>query len=211
MKKMTQRVLAMAFAGAMLGACANKNDETEVVNTVDPDVQAAGLQSTWKSGCHNVALDVLSLDSQTVEYQFGSDVNRVTTYYDADTCATPVLKIVEWGTYENFDPVEGHHKIDIQWQKVSITPMTDTTRDLLNTVGFCGFQQWSTNGERDVTAQSSIDPVVDRCWVKTPRGQFDLVHISGSNLQLGATTPDLDKTSAEKRPTAIDTQVTYSK
>lgn len=206
-----KNLLTVLIAGLMLTACANKNDETEVINSVDADVQAAGLMNTWVSGCHNVALDIVGLDSQTVEYIFGTDLRRVTTYYDADTCATPVLKIVEWGTYENFDPVDGHYKIDINWQQVALTPMSDGVRDVLNTVSFCGASDWATNTEREVTAQTSVDPVLDRCWVKTPRGQFDLISISGSNLQLGEATADLDKTSAEKRPVTIDTQVTYSK
>ncbi|MBX2986374.1 MAG: hypothetical protein KF802_00620 [Bdellovibrionaceae bacterium] len=206
-----KKLMMMAVMGLTVAACSRGNNG-DIRNAVDPQVNETGLMSTWKAECRNLPLDLLKLSSQQDEYRIENDIRHITTIYGTDNCTEATVKVEEVGSYGNFDSIEGgNHKIDINWKTVKITPLSDAGRDLMNNVSFCGTDQWVTNEERDVTADTSNHELLDRCWTKTPRDQYDIVRIEGNKLQWGQSGISADRSTPEQRPTSIDTSVTYTK
>lgn len=206
--------LVLIGSVAMALAACNSSDTADVRNFADPEVRESGIANTWKTECQNVLLDLFGVAAQTEEYRIGGDIRKVTTYYETNDCKDGVIEIQETGGYGNVEKLEDNqnqadvYKIDINWSDVQVRALNETGENLLSTVRFCGFEDWNTDQPQDVTGQTSENPVIDRCWTKTPRDQFDIFSVEGDSMYLGA---GLDKSNPDNRPTAIDTSVEFKK
>lgn len=195
-------ILGLCAALALFPAC-NKADD--VANQVDEKVTELNVNDQWAAACGNVPLDIFGLSSQIEEYDIGASISRTTTLFHEDNCATPVIRVTENGSYEVGDKVPGDSYVfNVQYNSVSITPVNEDGKNILNTVQACGINDWAVGQTRDVTTASSDDPVLARCWTKTPRQIFDIVQVSGDQLKFGLVKDGKDKTSQEKRPTETD-------
>lgn len=199
------------FAGALalaLAACNSSDSDGGVRNLVDEDVRESGIVNTWKSECQNVLLDLFGLAAQREEFRIAGDIRKVTTYYETNDCKDAIIEVQETGSYDNVDKSGDNFEIDIHWDKVELKAINDRGRDLLETVQFCGFETWNVDQYQNVTDRTSDNPVIDRCWTKTPRDQFDLFRVDGDTLYFGSSA---DKSAPEGRPTSVDESVPYKK
>lgn len=208
---MTKKILLSLVAVALFVGCSDDSNDSPR-SAVDSRLTQLGLITTWKAPCKNVVLDLFRLSAQQEALTFtDNDVTRETIYYAQDNCTEPTVKVDEKGNHGNIEKTAENadtYKIDINWKTASVTPASNAGRDLLNTIGFCGITSWVTGETREVTEQTSESPVVDRCWSKVPSDQFDLMAIRDGTLYLGTGS---DKSTSDKRPTSLDTNVPYTK
>ncbi|MBX3039181.1 MAG: hypothetical protein KF789_00565 [Bdellovibrionaceae bacterium] len=200
------------FAGSlalMLGAC-NSSDTSGsgVRNLTDEDVRESGIAETWKSDCQNISLDLFGLAAQKEEYRIGGDIRKVTTYYETNECTDAIIEVQETGTYGNVDKSNDNWEIDINWKTVEMKPVSDRGSEILTTLSFCQFADWPKDQAQNITDKTSENPILDRCWTKTPRDQYDLFQIRDGVLYFGQSA---DKGTPEGRPTVIDESVAFRK
>ncbi len=214
---MTQlkNILSISLCAAALGACKNTNDAaTAVGGQTDKQVKTLMLQQKWVSACNKTGtlLSIFQIPSQTEKYDMGSSLQHTTTLSNDANCATPLITITENGSYQVGDKVSDNvYALTLTYQSVAIMPVSPDGAQKLNDIKACGFADWAAGASKDVTAQSSADYVVARCWIKTPRVIYDISEIDGDHIKFGLVQNGQDKSSVDKRPAAVDQSVVYSK
>ena len=197
--------MMILMAVTALTAC--QKDAQNVVDNVQRGVTELQLNHKWTTNCENANAAVFSfnLTSETEQYDIGSSLSKTTTFFASSGCTSGLVQIIENGNSHIGTQLSGNMStFNIDFQSVSITPMTDTGRDTLNGISACGISNWVTGQSRDVTTATSSSPAADRCWILTPRTVFDLVQVTDAQLKFGLNENGLDKSTDQKRPVRID-------
>ncbi len=191
-----------AFAGIGCQKQAKK-----AADAINKQGDALALNDRWATACANVSLDIFNISSSVEEVEFGAAVERKTTLFKEDNCQTPIVSIVEYGSYKigaQTPAGSRTYELDMRFDSVTITPVNQDGVNALNTVNACGVNDWAIGQARDVTAKTSDNPVLARCWVTTPRNQFNIVNVENDQLKMGVSTTDKDASTLGKRPTELD-------
>ena len=214
-KRSLRVILGVSLCMATMSACKNTNDAaTPIGGETDKQVKTLMLQQKWVSPCNKTGtlLTIFQIPSQTEKYDMGSSLQHTTTLSNDANCATPLITITENGSYKVGDKVSDNvYALTLTYDSVAIMPMTPDGAQKLNDIKACGFGDWAAGASKDVTAQSSADFVTARCWIKTPRVIYDISEIDGDHIKFGLIQNGQDKSSVDKRPTAIDQSVVFSK
>ena len=202
--KLVSSILGLAMAALVFTACGSKSGQ-HAVDKIQPGVTEQQLNHRWTTVCVKVDADIFSLGSQTERYDIGSIFSKITSYYAESNCITPLIQVAESGDSQIGAQLSGNMaKINIDYSSVSITALNDTGKDMLNTFQTCGLTDWVVGQSRDMTAATSLNPLANQCWTKTPRTVFDLVQVTGTQLKFGLNANGLDKTTSDRRPNTID-------
>lgn len=194
-----------------MAACNSSDTKRAEGNAANAANTLSLMGNTYTSECTNLKLDLFKFAAQEVQYSIdgsGEGIRRITTYFNANNCEQPVMKIEELGAYSNLTKTENDNSfIDIQWKNVQVTPIDETVLAAMN-LGYCGITDWARMGTRDVTAAagSTTCPAT----IKTPSSQYDLIHTSENVITLGRADEEHDKTTPEKRPIEIEKNVVYT-
>lgn len=171
------------------------------------------LNGHWGRNCA-AAGEVAEISATKVEYDFGAAVKKTTTAFQDDKCQAPMLALVEYGSYSIGNEVgskTGVYELDQNYATATVTPLSAEAVEGLYLASACGFSDWALNQPRDITAKTSDDPVASRCWRKTPRTAYDVARIENNQLFMGKYTPTADRSTPQKRPTAIDTEKPFTR
>jgi hypothetical protein len=199
---------ALALTVAFTTGCAKTADE--VRDDIDREAQQLSVNDMWLAPCENAKLDWIGVSSKVERYEFGASLTKWTILFEEDSCSTPSIEIAETGDYNigNKTATEAYI-LDLNYRNVSVKALNEAGRDLLNTVQACGINDWAVGQGRDVTHATNDGAVLGRCWTKAPRQLFDIVRVSGDNLQFGYEENGLDKSVPEKRPTRVENSVVF--
>jgi hypothetical protein len=207
--------LALCFG---LAACGNKAGDV-AQKVLGGDVHTAAAEAafttgSWKSVCEATQFGNLGLGGEEIEYTVHQDgtFTKATTVYQEGNCQTTQFLILESGSFGNFNAVaDSVYTIDETFNTVQVTPLNDAIAQKMNVLtGFCNINSWVSGAQQDVTANSAV--VTCAGITKTPRVDYDLINITGNNnstMFVGQTDAAHDKSSPQKRPAAINRNVSY--
>lgn len=185
--------LAFIALGSMI-ACGKTTDD--IKNTIE----ASSIMGNWKGTCNGSGI----LDRSYQEfYGFdGANFTLAQEYYKNSDCSEPIAQLVYSGTLE----LDGENdvkaeRINLTYEKASLTVMTEDGASLLDTLNFCGVDQWEAGKTVDLSSQSAdtLCPVTDM-GTKT----FDIAKEVDHQLFFGKSDGDKDKSASEKRPSDLD-------
>lgn len=196
--------LALAFVG--LSACGSDSKKSDEIAQKGDEYDSA-LSGTWLSACTPVGpLGLIPLAGEREEMAVNAltDVTKTVHHFDDKGCASPLYNQAIIGTYAeagDSDKAAGAKNLNITVHKSTITPVSAAGVANLNDVKLCGATDWQLNVAKDVTGadcggKSFAEGVV----------VFDVYKVDGSSLFLGKSSFFRDGSSAEQRPTALDTE-----
>ncbi len=192
---MKLRTTILQLAGTLFLFAACSSDKTENPGGVEG---AFSSQAIWESSCLDSDRFGLTMESR---FEIDSDAfTRVNRYHSDGSCSDLSVETVEEGSLVRVPAADGSASgaIDLNYQRIEITPTSESGILALNTVSYCGANTWQVSQMRDVTHQSGTN-----CWDQTPRTIRDMYSVSGNNLYFGVGS-EKQKSGSASRPTAPD-------
>jgi hypothetical protein len=216
---MNFRIFVLALTTLSIAACANDNNDpvSKAANHIAEETgkQEANLQlrGQWQSACDSKGLlwAAAGIKSEMVVYDFYSNSGKTSQLFSDDNCQAQVGEAKYSGTATVGVPasVEGSYILDLNYTNVSIKISQQGVADALNaplTPG-CGVNDWVVNVGRDVTSAAGQA----NCPIAKPAQSFEIVKTDGRTMHLGLEDIVHDKSTAEKRPVALDMENGFSK
>lgn len=159
---------------------------------------AFSSQAIWESSCLDSDRFGLTMISRfTID---GEAFSRTNQYHSDGSCSDLAVETVEEGSMVRVASTDGSPTgaIDLNYQRVEITPIGDSGILALNTIYYCGMNTWQVGRLVDVTNLSG-----GNCWDRTPRTVRDIYSVSGNSLYFGVGS-EKQKSGSASRPTAPD-------
>ncbi len=182
--------------GASLGAMSCGNPVTAANNAV----KGGELLHTWTSECKSS--DILDV-SMKESYAFnGALVTLTREYHSKEGCKEAAILVAYKGSFEIKGQAagqpEGVKNVDMNFENVTVKPVHEEGRKLLDKLNACGQKEWVLYAEVDMTAKSraALCPIQD-----TPFAIYDIFLVANDQLQLGK---GGDKNDAARRPSELD-------
>lgn len=159
---------------------------------------AFSSQATWESNCLDSDRFGLTMHSR-FEIE-GEAFRRINQYHSDGSCSDIAVETIEEGSLIRIPSSDGSPSgaIDLNYQRIEITPMGEPGILALNTVTYCGSNTWTVRQSRDVTNVTG-----GNCWEQTPRTVRDIYYVNGSDLYFGVGS-EKQKSGSVSRPTAPD-------
>jgi len=157
------------------------------------------LEGTWTRACH--IDDFGDYVTETLTFS-GSNLDYSYTEYEFLDCTNPLFRVRTTGTFSIGEDVDlsasvTATKINETFSKVYETPLSGVITTFNNTNNFCGFANWQTDVEKDVTNCADISGVVGT--------YYDVFVINGNNLIFGDVDYG-DGLSDATRPTELESK-----
>lgn len=202
---------------ALTAGCQKAADH--VTQEIGNDKAKAETAGTWVGPCDttNFVSAAAGIKSSQTSYDLYSNTGRTTALFGDDQCKNKLAQATytgtaTLGTTTTFD--SNAHIIDLNYTNVSISVSDQSLLNFLNnpvTPG-CGINDWQLNQGRDVTADvNSAQGAVNCPYVAKPAQLFDIVKADGQTLHFGVKDAAHDGSTQDKRPVAVDTNVSYTK
>jgi hypothetical protein len=187
----------VAFAG-----CGNAKDAAD---SIASGIANADLNHTWVRD-HCSSSKIIG-KSYRVQFEYkGNEVKRTEQYFSSADCNELAGTVVYSGLYERKPGATKElAQLDSHFTTVSITPLNEAGKNLLNSTSFCGDGTWELNQAKDMTACTTraLSPLT-----KLPQSSYDIVTIEGVNLYMGE---GAKKEDPAKRPSKLDREISYRK
>ncbi len=161
---------------------------------------------TWSSNCRGSDIFDISMREY---YQLNGAVITLVREYHSDASCTSAQVIIKYrGEFEIRDDLSGQNglpagtkQMDIRISTVSVTPLNEVGRRLLDRLNACGRDVWKVNEEVDMTTASTrvMCPLEDAPYVR-----FDIFLTQIGTLRFGLSEGDKDKKTPETRPIKLD-------
>lgn len=187
--------LVLGIALSFLAACSSDNSDSGNPGGVDG---AFSTQAVWESSCLDSDRFGLTMVSRFVIE--GEAFTRTNRYHSDGSCSDLAVESVEEGTLARKASAEGSPsgEIDLNYQRVDVTPMSAAGILSLNTVSYCGMNTWQVSQQKNITGRSGAN-----CWDQTPRTIRDIYYVRGNDLYFGVGS-EKQKSGSASRPTAPD-------
>jgi hypothetical protein len=155
-------------------------------------VAALGLQGSWFKPCEETSGHAYIHEDLQIT---GDQWVRVTNANRAEDCSGLDYLTIR----QSFKARTAEPELDLQVVKISYEPKTVEETAILNSITFCGFEDWQINMERDVTGlvcnkyqMAHQGQLIYSVLSLRPREPRDLLFV-------GESTPNADGSSPEKR------------
>ena len=207
-----KKLMLMAAAGLMLGACAKDNGRSGQDNVQQAAREPALQGKIFWGACDTrpgiaVATGILTGDAikaSRTAYGFdGAQVTRFTRFYQAADCsgdsAFTFRELGNMNIMENSKTQDGATFVDFNYDKLMLKIDSEAGVTVANGVKLCQTGDWAMGNDRDITgAAQDIN-----CYAaQEPRLERNVYIVESANLFLGAQGPGT--MSSEGRPTALD-------
>jgi len=185
-------LLVVAFAGLAQGC---SQDAAKQVIENPKLIQMGTIQ---QEHTQPGAIRAIGGDSRE-SFQFsGNNVKHTIDLFAAGENKTPIVTIFYSGTYERGEDLGNDtYQINFSYDKAEMVARNATAVQFLNTMSFCGKNDFAVGKTVNMTADSSNElcPLEDM-----PSHVFDIYKVEGDRVFFGKG----DKTSADKRPKDLD-------
>jgi len=198
----------LVSSSLILSGCGKSADQIaqDARNVVQNESNRASSTS-WISDCQVQGLPGIAMTEKEI-FDISPQHATKKVIYFSDTKCNDVSFVVQYkGTAQihDGDPQNKNAKtIDFSFQQVTLTPVTDVTKGLLNTGSICGISNYQTNTETDITSGSGKAT----CPSKGARSTYNVILINGNHMYLGG---DGDQTDANERPSQVDTNKPFTR
>lgn len=166
-----------------------------------PALADPGFDGVWRQPCQR--------GYAREEIFAGSSATYTERNFWDRACTAPAVEIVSRGTIQMAEPMleaAGARPIDFTFTSVSLKPASPRTAEAWRERGVCGFRDWQSGQEKDVTGRE-CDFFGLGSVVRVPRAgdqRFGIAKISGGELFLGRLSPARDGSSPGRRPLELD-------
>ena len=159
---------------------------------------AFSSEAIWESSC--LDSDQFGLTMRSRFQINGEAFSRTNQYHSDGSCTDLAVETIEEGSLNRVAATDGSAtgSIDFVYQRIDITPVSKNGLNALNTLSFCGMNNWQVGQMRNVTGRSGFN-----CWDQTPRTIRDMYFVNGSTLYFGIGS-EKQKSGSASRPTAPD-------
>lgn len=198
-------VFSMVFSVVFV-ACADQNEIDDGVAGDGEEVGAAAeLQGNWNSVCHDSGHIGLGLTEKSTLEVRGTKFTRRSNVSSRGSCSELSVRVVQSGSYRAGGAVRnGIRMIDVQIERISVTPMSETGMAILKLYNFCGVSSWSIGGSVDVTGRSGGD----RCFTRLPLSTVNIYALENDRLFFGNY---WDLSAPRRRPQQLERDYYYSR
>jgi hypothetical protein len=205
----TRNVITGAVLMLGLVAC-GQNGQNPVQATAQQTQAQLAVSGNWDSACSQAGL-FGNFKSQKEEYHFGDDGSFEKKYffYSDPNCQTASFVRLEDGqvSFQGTSPVQNGTPVNFQFQKVSLVPDSQGAADELNTLKYCGVNNYAVGQASDITANSSNSLCIG--VTHAPRTTYDSIKLNDAmHINLG---DDAKQEDPGKRPANVDPQLSFTK
>jgi len=192
MLKNKEMFLGLAITLALAGCGAAKNAEQAL--------EEPGLVGSWEGVCSSS--DLLGL-SHRPYYRFaGAQQIEVHRFYQEKECVTPAAELRYEGEVKIGDEVQPQvRKLDLRFDSVKVTAITEDGRKALEKVSLCGVGAWVLGTPVDLSGKTGTLTCPLR---KVPTGEFNIFSLEKDRLYLGKVGLSGGASVESDRPTTLE-------
>ena len=169
------------------------------------------LIGEWLDTCNKMDWLGFAYQQQTLRFSALGDFDRDVTLFKDSTCANPIGKLSEHGTYAslgNSSNAPDAKDINFTVTEVTMSAETDDAISLLNSASYCGISDWKKGNPTDILGKSCTGMTRAKGDVV-----FDIYRVdtNGKRLINGKGSLFLDKTDMRSRPSSLDENRAFRK
>ena len=182
------------------------------INFASVAALASPFDGTWNSNCYSQSAQgqtEYAKDQLTVS---GTAMGVDSAIYSDSSCGQSAIATIHTGETIALSPsttgTAGVQNVDLQLTGLTLTFHDSTYIEYMNTESFCGYSNWAVDQAQDVTGKSCGGQTMPSAGTQN----YDIMGVgTDGNLYMGLVTTTLTGASPDKRPTALDTSIIYSK
>ncbi len=203
MKSLSKILISMIFIS--LTTNCTKNQAEDAKEGVQNTIKEYKIMGIWESTCQKSK--VLGLSMREFYKFSGNGLVKATELYATEDCKNSSARIQYEGKFQISDKNhlgENSRYIDLDYQKVYITPLSKSGTSLLKKLSFCDVSEWTLDTKVNLTGTSNRPT----CPIEhTPQKIYDITKIEDSKLYFGAGKSKMDLAS---RPMELNKDVFFT-
>ncbi len=160
----------------------------------------AAVQGLYGSEC----LSVEGLSAYKDLAFDGENLKQVQTVFGDQLCQTPAYDFIFEGPYL-IDETLG--VLDYSFNSIKLQPLTSEVADNFNHYQLCGIDHWVVSRAENVAGLDCGGQVIPGLETSV----YDRIKENKDDIQMGRATDELDGSSPEQRPTALDDVIYHAK
>lgn len=192
---MTNKVLILITAVLLTISC-SRDKAKDVVSSVENLAADSNLKGEFYSEC--IGSNLLKL-KEKLEIEFkGNQFKRRQIFYNKDSCVetSEVGEIIYSGKFKVTKTKDKEpNEIDINLQKVTISPKNEFLVKTLNGLNFCGRNDYQVGVKSNITETSdnSLCPITN-----VPANLYGVYRVKNDRIYLGSDILEMAKKSSER-------------
>ncbi|MEQ1876619.1 MAG: hypothetical protein ABL958_08230 [Bdellovibrionia bacterium] len=190
---MLKRIFLTALIFTFSAACSKDDAEQTVKNP-----KLIELGTVQEVNTRPALINILGgYERDSLQFA-GNDVTKTVDVYASQDGSQPIITIFYKGTYTRGNDIGNDTwELDLNYTSVEVVARTDAAVKVLNTLSFCGKNDFATgvNANLSATSAEATCPLDD-----VPFSRYDIYKVEGDKVYFGTG----DKTTKETRPKDLD-------